>query len=104
MIQNKKTFFIGIFLLIVSSSYLGLPSAWKTFLIFLSSIILMVLSVKFDLVKKPQKRQRKKEKLQGIVSEDHKTPISTNVEVSSDTNNPEVNVTELNDISHTKKE
>jgi hypothetical protein len=63
MIQNKKTFSIGIFILILSSSFLGLPSFWKTFLMFVSGLILIGLSVKFTLPQKPLKRVRRKEKV-----------------------------------------
>ena len=62
MIKHKSTFFLGIFILIVSSSFLGLPSMWKTFLIFISGLTLIILSVDLNLPKKSQKRLPKKEK------------------------------------------
>lgn len=62
MIQRKSTFFIGIFILLISSSFLAVPSVWKTGLLFLSGIALIIISVKFTLPKKPLKRPLKKGK------------------------------------------
>lgn len=69
MIERKSTFFIGIFLLIISSSFLGLPSSWKTILVFFSGLSLVVLSVKFTLPKKSIKRLSKKEKITPVFVE-----------------------------------
>ena len=72
MITRKSTFFLGIFIVILSSSFLGLPSAWKSALIFLSGLALIVLSVELSFPKKPIKKSHKKHKTQPIVLE----PIS----------------------------
>lgn len=84
MIQNKGIFFIGVFILIVSSSFIALPSLWKTILIFLSGVILILSSIRFTLPKKPQKRLRKKDKQpviftdSGVISVEHESDDLSN--------------------------
>ena len=71
MIERKSTFFLGVFILIISSSFLGLPSFWKNLLLFVSGLAIMGLSVKFSkftLPKKSIKKIRKKEKTETILS------------------------------------
>ena len=63
MIQRKSTFFLGIFILLLSSSFLGLPSSWKNTLMFLSGLALIFLSVKLTLPKKILKDMPQKEKI-----------------------------------------
>lgn len=58
MIQNKKTFFIAIFILIVEI-FLGIPSAWKMWLIILSGVYLALSSVKIILPSKKSTKVRK---------------------------------------------
>lgn len=82
MIQRKSTFFLGIFILIVSSSFLGLPSAWKTILVFFSGITLVVLSVKFTLPKKSLKRLNKKEKTTPVIAESSKVQGTPAIEIA----------------------
>jgi len=74
MIHRKDTFFLGIFILMLSSSFLGLPSFWKTSLFFLSGLILMAISVKINFSKKSHKRLHRKEKALPTVIEN--IPVS----------------------------
>ena len=64
MIKHKSTFWLGVFILLSSSSFLGLPPFWKSTLIFISAIIIVFLSVKikFVLPKRVIKRLPKKER------------------------------------------
>ena len=69
MIQNRSTFFIGIFIIIISSSFLGLPSSWKTTLMLLSGLLLVALSVKITLPRKSIKNLPKKKKVTPVFME-----------------------------------
>ena len=62
MITRKSTFFLGIFILILESSFLGLPSLWKTTLLVFSGLTLIGMSVQLTLPKRLPKRKLKKEK------------------------------------------
>jgi len=61
-ITRRGIFFLGILILLISTSFLGLPAFWKNFLLFASSIILIGNSVKFDFGKTSKKPPRKKTK------------------------------------------
>ena len=67
MIQNKSTFFLGVFIFIIP--FLGLPTSWKTTLIVLSGLGLMALSFKFIPFKKNPKIRVKKEKVTPVFIE-----------------------------------
>jgi len=47
MIEQKRIFFLGIFIFLIP--FLGIPTFWKTVLITLSGFILMAMSVKVTL-------------------------------------------------------
>ena len=84
MIERKSTFFLGLFILILSSSFLGLPSSWKATLVFLSGVTLILLSVKLTLPKKPTKNLRKKEKVTPIFVEN--SPIYPPIQAEANSN------------------
>lgn len=67
MIHSKRTFFLGIFIFLIP--YLGVPSSWKTALIVLSGILLVLLSIRVSLPKQSSRRPRKKEKVTPIFVE-----------------------------------
>ena len=86
MIQRKSTFFLGIFILLLASSFLGLPTSWKNTLVFLSGLAIIFLSVKLTLPKKAPKRLPKKEKITPVFAEN--SPIvTTPTETSSNKEN-----------------
>ena len=95
MIQRKSTFFIGIFLTLLSSSFLGIPSSWKAFLLFVFGLALIVLSVKITLPKKNTKHRVKREKVTPVVLENLSTreqnnsPVNTTVDTALPENNTE---------------
>lgn len=60
MISNKKTFFLGVFIFFIP--FFGIPGSWKTAFIIISSIFLVLLSVKIPIPKKPSKPRLKREK------------------------------------------
>ena len=77
MITRKSTFSLGIFILVVSSSFLGLPSFWKTVLLFLCGLVLIGMSIKITLPKKPAKRPlRRKDKNAPASAEIELSPVS----------------------------
>ena len=67
MIQRKSTFFLGIFIFLIS--FLGLPSSWKTTLFVLSGLTLVALSVKIILPKKHPKSKVRREKITPVFVE-----------------------------------
>ena len=67
MIKRKSTFFLGIFIFLIP--FLGLPTSAKTFLITLSSLGLIAMSVKVSLPKKQIKTKIKKEKVTPVFSQ-----------------------------------
>ena len=89
MIQRRSTFFLGIFILLLSSSFLGLPSSWKTTLLFLSGLTLIFLSVKLTLPKKSSKRLPKKEKITAVFRENNPIHIASQTEPNSTLENKE---------------
>ena len=90
MIQRKSIFFLGVFILLLSSSFLGLPSSWKTVLLFLSGLTLIFLSVKLTLSKKLPNGLPKKEKVTPVFVENSPIyPTSKAVANSSQENSAE---------------
>ena len=67
--------------MLLASSFLGLPTSWKTTLSFLSGLALVFLSVKLTLPKKPSKHLRKKEKVTSVFAEN--SPISESQSMSN---------------------
>lgn len=72
MIQRKKTFFLGIFIFLIP--FLGLPTFWKTSLVALSGLLLIVSSIKIVLPRKPGRSRSKKGKSTPVFVEN--SPIS----------------------------
>lgn len=89
MIHKKSTFFLGIFILLIP--FLGLPSFWKTILIFISGVLLIGLSVKISLPKKNTKTRTKREKATPVFVE--------NIPVYSSNNNIEKSKTDERPIN-----
>ncbi len=97
MISHKKTFFLGIFISIIP--FLGLPSSWKVVLVILSGLLLIALSTKVVLPRKPARPRAKKEKVfpKNAFENPSDNIISSNVD-----NNIEVqdlNISSLPEIS-----
>jgi len=87
MINNRSTFFLGLFIFIIP--FLGLPSSWKTILFIVSGLYLIFLSVTFVMPAKRAAKPRKKEKsLPVFVENIPMTPIHSQTEA------------DLPDISH----
>lgn len=72
MIKDKRTFFLGFFIMLIPA--LGLPTFWKMTFIVLSGITLVILSVKIAIPKRPAKRIRKKEKVTQVFVENSPMP------------------------------
>jgi len=73
MIKSRRTFFLGIFIFLIP--FLGFPTSWKTFLVVVSGIALIVMSIKISLPKKTlAKRPRKKEKATPVFVENSPMP------------------------------
>jgi len=70
MISRKSTFFLGIFIFLIP--FMGLPTFWKTLIIVLCGISLVVssISVTISIPKKPVKHKAKKEKNSKMSVED----------------------------------
>ena len=65
MIKYKGTFFLGVFIFLIP--YLGLPTFWKTTLITICGILLVLSSIKISIPTKKISRTRiKKEKPIGV--------------------------------------
>jgi len=67
MINKKSTFFLGIFIFTIP--FLGFPSFWKTLFIVFSGLILIFLSIKISLPKRPVKGRSKREKITPVFVE-----------------------------------
>ena len=93
MINKKSTFFLGIFIFLIP--FMGFPSSGKTFLITLSGIALVLLSVKISLPKKHTKIRSKKEKITPVFVENIPIyPKDNTVESSSMPGNKSTTVLE----------
>ena len=90
MIQRKSTFFLGIFIFLIP--FLGFPSFWKTVMITLSGLALILLSVKVTLPRKNLKARGKREKITPVFVENipvypkDDTMESTHLKVKSEDN------------------
>ncbi len=67
MITNKKTFFLGIFIFTIP--FLGFPSFWKTLFVAFSGLLLLALSIRLSIPKKPFRPKAKKEKVTPVYVE-----------------------------------
>ncbi len=95
MITNRRTLFLGIFIVLIP--FLGFPSAWKTFMIVLSGIILISFSVEITIPKKiPKRPLRRKETITPVFRESIIIP-STVVTKKEKNSDGEVVETESND-------
>lgn len=79
MINNKQTFFLGLFIIIIPA--LGLPTFWKTTFFILSGVVLVFLSIKITLPKRTQKKLRKKEKITRVFVENSPIYTTENIKV-----------------------
>ena len=80
MIQRKKTFFLGIFIFLIP--FFGLPSFWKTFLIVISGLTLIALSIKIVLPRKPRGKVKKVKSTPVFVDNAQIYPSDNTVETS----------------------
>lgn len=90
MITNRRTLFLGIFIVLIP--FLGFPSTWKTFMIVISGFALVSLSVEITIPKKiPRRIVRRKETVSPVFRESIILPIDTSVRkekgVESDVSN-----------------
>lgn len=68
MITNRRTLFLGIFIVLIP--FLGFPSAWKTFMIVVSGLALIAFSVEITIPKKiPKRTFRRKETVTPVFRE-----------------------------------
>ena len=68
MITNRRTLFLGIFIVLIP--FLGFPSSWKTFMIVISGLTLISFSVEITIPKKISKRPlRRKETITPVFRE-----------------------------------
>ncbi len=74
MIARRRTFILGIFIFLLP--FLGLPSFWKTLFVSLSGLLLIALSMKFQVPKKVVRPKKTREKTSSIY------PNATPLEVS----------------------
>lgn len=89
MITNKNTFFLGIFIIMLATSFVGLPSFWKMFFLFLCGLALVLQSVHIPMLKKLHKQtKRKKEKIIPTVIEN--IPLYSESPTSETENPPQV--------------
>ena len=79
MITKKSTFFLGLIIVLLATSFIGFPSWWKAFFLSVCGLILIFMSVKVTLPSRHSstKRPKKKEKEIRIVPE---SPASESVE------------------------
>ncbi len=54
MIDRKSTFFLGVFVFMIP--FLGFPTFWKTFFTVFAGVVLILMSVKVSIYKRPQKK------------------------------------------------
>lgn len=74
MIKNGKTFYLGIFIFLIP--FLGLPSSWRTFLVVVCGLVLILMSVKVSLPgRATPRRLRKREKVTPVWSESAPAPM-----------------------------
>jgi len=86
MIKHKSTFFLGIFIIMLSTSFVGLPSFWKMLFLFLCGFTLTLQSIHISMPKKLHKRPaHKKEKVRPTIIEN--IPLHSQ-SPSSETENP----------------
>ena len=87
MIHKKSTFFLGLFILIIP--FLGVPSFWRTILIFISGFTLIGLSVKISIPKKHIKTKTRREKVTPVFVENIPIyPANDTVEKSNVNSSP----------------
>jgi hypothetical protein len=68
MLKNNKTFYLGLFIFLIP--FLGLPSSWRTFLVIVSGLLLVAMSVKLSLPgRSVPRRLRHKEKITSVFSQ-----------------------------------
>lgn len=68
MITNRRTLLLGLFIMLIP--FFGFPSAWKTFIILVSGVILVGFSVHITIPKKiPKRIVRRKETINPIFRE-----------------------------------
>lgn len=70
-IDRKSTFFLGIFIFIIP--FLGFPSTWKMFLTVVAGVLLVLLSIKISIPKKPSRYKTQRERVTPVFVEN--TPI-----------------------------
>lgn len=84
MITNRRTLFLGIFIVLIP--FLGFPSAWKTFMIVMSGFALVSFSVEITIPKKLSKRPlRRKETITPVFRESIIIPTASVVKEKSET-------------------
>ena len=77
MIINKNIFFLGLFIL--ATQYLfGLPTFWKTFLISISVLLIIFLSVIINIPRRNPKIVKRKEKVTPVFTENY-SPVQAPV-------------------------
>ncbi len=86
MISNRRTLFLGIFIILIP--FLGFPSAWKTFIILISGATLISFSVDITIPKKiPKRIVRRKENVNSVFRESIiTTPHTVKKEKASEKN------------------
>lgn len=68
MITERRTLLLGIFIVLIP--FLGFPSAWKTFMIVLSGVLLISFSVNITIPKKiPRRSVKRKETVNSVFRE-----------------------------------
>lgn len=85
MITDRRTLLLAIFIIVIP--FLGFPSAWKTFIIVASGVLLLSFSVNITIPKKiPKRIVRRKETVNPVFRESIiTTPASSKKERISDT-------------------
>ncbi len=77
MIRSKRTLFLGIFIFLIP--FLGLPSSWKTWLVIISGLALVAMSIKVSLPKKNLRPRARREKVTQVFVES--MPVSPREDV-----------------------
>lgn len=95
MITNRRTLFLGIFIVLIP--FLGFPSAWKTFMIVISGLTLISFSVEITIPKKiPKRTLRRKETITPVFRESMiiQPTVTARKEKTSDTDAPEIELSD----------
>lgn len=95
MITNRRTLFLGIFIVLIP--FLGFPSTWKTFMIVISGLTLISFSVEITIPKKiPKRTLRRKETITPVFRESIIIPPTATVrkEKTADTDATEIESTD----------